>query len=774
MTTAPKGGLGNGQSTMAGGGIFDPSVLFDLDDILMAGDCSNDTQSSLVHTPIKEEPEYDNDDHRYVHSPIGLPIPNRNGGVGMLGYSSIKQEVGNSSSPAGGMWGAPSQMQRTVNNVPFPVTPFNTPSQGPSVFMGPDLRNFFLSGTDSHHQHLNSVSNPTLSLSIKEELTDLETDLETMKAISMFPMEEDDIFQVDKADLIQGPTLAELNANDESLLTDFNFDDFVMPTQMTGKYIKPLNGSDNVNADRFRMAELNAAFSASPSLSHFELNRTRNVMAGMASEDDYSQLGASQMGFDLDQLPPVDMPFPSSGTPFSLTGIENNAGISSTTVTSPLSASLPANFGHVTLSKLTRRTEEGGRVKPPPPYPTSPPQKSTNNSALQELLSVRSPGRLPSPNAAGGSHSPSPTAQRPSYPGGARQRTSNSASSSSGGSQTIPRPNLAATNPLLLARLSSSAPGPSILGGNAVPGESSTWQRREPRNRLFSTSSLVEEVHGSASSISTVGILSPGSFDFSHDEGFDSEDDSDHYEDFDDSDSADSGGSDDESRGEAQAGSSSGKKERFFWQYNVQAKGPKGHKISLAPETVDPHVLNKVQDPVFSPYCSVDGIKHSGKARRGDGNDLTPNPRKLHSIGRELDKLNRLINDMTPVSELPMAVRPKSRKEKNKLASRACRLKKKAQHEANKVKLYGLEQEHRKLMAAISQTKLMITAKYDVMAVAQNPSSTPQQGLDASARLERIAKTLTKVKIAGHSTDFVNRVLERVKAGEPSGGLDEI
>ena len=72
----------------------------------------------------------------------------------------------------------------------------------------------------------------------------------------------------------------------------------------------------------------------------------------------------------------------------------------------------------------------------------------------------------------------------------------------------------------------------------------------------------------------------------------------------------DSGGSDEEGRGDAHAGSSSGKKERFFWQYNVQAKGPKGHKISLAPETVDPHVLNKVQDPVFSPYCSVDGIKH--------------------------------------------------------------------------------------------------------------------------------------------------------------------
>lgn len=124
-------------------------------------------------------------------------------------------------------------------------------------------------------------------------------------------------------------------------------------------------------------------------------------MSGMANEDDYSQLGTSQMGFDLEQLPSVDMPFPNAGTPFSLTGVESNAGMSSTTVTSPLSASLPANFGHVTLSKLTRRTEEGGRVKPPPPYPTSPPQKSTNNSALQELLSIRSPGRLPSPNPTG-------------------------------------------------------------------------------------------------------------------------------------------------------------------------------------------------------------------------------------------------------------------------------------------------------------------------------------------------------------------------------------
>jgi len=87
----------------------------------------------------------------------------------------------------------------------------------------------------------------------------------------------------------------------------------------------------------------------------------------------------------------------------------------------------------------------------------------------------------------------------------------------------------------------------------------------------------------------------------------------------------------------------------------------------------------------------------SGKARRGDGNDLTPNPKKLAAIGKELEQLNKVINDLTPStssSEVPFSARCQSRKEKNKLASRACRLKKKAQHEANKLKSNGLEEEH--------------------------------------------------------------------------------
>lgn len=76
---------------------------------------------------------------------------------------------------------------------------------------------------------------------------------------SDFKMDDDDIFQVDKADLIQGPTLAELNANDDTLLEDLNFDDLLLPeeksyyinispnpTQLQLKFVSPqINNNTN-------------------------------------------------------------------------------------------------------------------------------------------------------------------------------------------------------------------------------------------------------------------------------------------------------------------------------------------------------------------------------------------------------------------------------------------------------------------------------------------------------------------------------------------------
>ena len=57
-------------------------------------------------------------------------------------------------------------------------------------------------------------------------------------------------------------------------------------------------------------------------------------------------------------------------------------------------------------------------------------------------------------------------------------------------------------------------------------------------------------------------------------------------------------------------GGKGSKKERHFWQYNVQAKGPKGQKILIQTKIEDPHVLNEIVDPVFSGDVKMQGIKH--------------------------------------------------------------------------------------------------------------------------------------------------------------------
>lgn len=58
------------------------------------------------------------------------------------------------------------------------------------------------------------------------------------------------------------------------------------------------------------------------------------------------------------------------------------------------------------------------------------------------------------------------------------------------------------------------------------------------------------------------------------------------------------------------------------------------------------------------------------KGRKSESEDMVPNPSKLLSIGRELDRLNKIISDLKPINELPQQSRGRSRKEKNKLASR--------------------------------------------------------------------------------------------------------
>lgn len=245
---------------------------------------------------------------------------------------------------------------------------------------------------------------------------------EDMLKTDFSQMDDDDIFQVDKADLIQDPTLAELNANTDTDLTDLNFDDLLLPDEHNLQQQLNLNN----NLVQQPMAQHNSLF--------------------LFNNEELMELMPKQ---------------------------QNNAAFS------PLS-----------------QTSSNSSLTPPVGRATSVLQQK--HSTLHELLIKREP------QAQFGSPDLSILGQ--SVPSGRNVAMPVH--------QSVRRGNV--------SRLSSSAP--THLGLEQL------WQRREPRQHLLSTGSLVEA--GSTSSLSTGGVLSPEALDLSHDE-LDSDEESDgHYEDF--------------------------------------------------------------------------------------------------------------------------------------------------------------------------------------------------------------------------------------------------
>uniref|UniRef100_H3DFE1 CREB3 regulatory factor n=1 Tax=Tetraodon nigroviridis TaxID=99883 RepID=H3DFE1_TETNG len=200
-------------------------------------------------------------------------------------------------------------------------------------------------------------------------------------------------------------------------------------------------------------------------------------------------------------------------------------------------------------------------------------------------------------------------------------------------------------------------------------------------------------------------------------------------------------------------------KRRYFWEYSEQLPPSKQERM-LKPSEWDRHTL---PSNLYQKNGPLHGKYMLKKSRRTDVEDLTPNPRKLLQIGTELRKLNKVISDLTPVSELPLTARPRSRKEKNKLASRACRLKKKAQYEANKVKLWGLSTEYDRLLFVIN------TIKEEIVARVEDSSPRPTNMTDTLEHL--IQQTLVAPPVAGQTSDFVNKILDNTGRGDPTGGL---
>lgn len=108
------------------------------------------------------------------------------------------------------------------------------------------------------------------------------------------------------------------------------------------------------------------------------------------------------------------------------------------------------------------------------------------------------------------------------------------------------------------------------------------------------------------------------------------------------------------------------------------------------------HVLDEFVDPVDD----------EEKARRNvHSEDARPNPEKLLDIGRRIWHLEEQYRSASMANHTGAVLNKRDvNKKKNKLSSRICRLKRKAQHEANKIKFNGLREEHSKCLITFINT----------------------------------------------------------------------
>ena len=112
----------------------------------------------------------------------------------------------------------------------------------------------------------------------------------------------------------------------------------------------------------------------------------------------------------------------------------------------------------------------------------------------------------------------------------------------------------------------------------------------------------------------------------------------------------------------------------LFWQYNVQLKGPKTRRILYLKER-DPHIAREFSDPVYQIKLTQTKGHALNKLRKGDGNDVTPNPMKLYQLGKQIRDLSNnpssLYHGIYHVDQhTNNNDTAEVKKEKNKIASR--------------------------------------------------------------------------------------------------------
>jgi len=89
----------------------------------------------------------------------------------------------------------------------------------------------------------------------------------------------------------------------------------------------------------------------------------------------------------------------------------------------------------------------------------------------------------------------------------------------------------------------------------------------------------------------------------------------------------------------------------------------------------DPHLHREFSDPVYQIKLTQTHGHTFNKLRKGDGNDVTPNPKKLYELGKQIrDLLKNSSSVYQGIYNVEHHTNPndsvEAKKEKNKLASK--------------------------------------------------------------------------------------------------------
>lgn len=333
-----------------------------------------------------------------------------------------------------------------------------------------------------------------------------------------FHMDEDDIFQVDKSDLIQGPTLAELNG--DNLYVDLlNIEDIL--AQDSNQYMQQGNMQNLTQLTAVNFQNLQNAINESSQSEQLSPNQYHRIAIPQTPHNTpipSFQASGGQIIFYDD--PSINNSSYDVYSPPNTLSISTNLR-NSTNTPNQLAAFSPGSHSSTSTSSIVMNSS----LSPPPSQASFTPSRNRQQrtarssglvqhnpkySTLHSLLMKKDP--TSAEKVLMGKIHHAATSSSPS-----QLMTQTTAVSPSG----IPSRRLNMQGGGFVSRLSSSAP--THLGLEAM------WQRREPKPHLLSTGSLAEG-QGSTSSLSGE-VLSPENIDFSQDEAY-SDEDSDHYEDF--------------------------------------------------------------------------------------------------------------------------------------------------------------------------------------------------------------------------------------------------